>query len=154
MATKIKIKIFDNADLRLKIDELFEQSDQINIAIWAIKCARHILDFVEIGGNDKDLIENGFMINGSWQIRNTSVHEVRQTAFRIHELAGRYKDELTKTAIRTAGHAVAAAHMKEHAMVCSDYAIKTIQLAFPGNSDKIKEERDWQLNELKKTMIS
>jgi hypothetical protein len=55
-----------------------------------------------------------------------------------------------KSALRSAGHANAVGHMKEHAMICSDYAIKTIQLAFPGNTDIIKAERLWQLNELKR----
>jgi hypothetical protein len=53
---------------------------------------------------------------------------------------------------RTVGHAVRVGHMREHAMVCSDYAIKTIQIAFPENIEKITEERQSQLNELKQSM--
>ena len=32
------------------------------------------------------------------------------------------------------------------------YAIKTIQIAFPENIEKITEERQWQLNEIKQSM--
>ena len=42
--------------------------------------------------------------------------------------------------------------MRENAMVCSDNAIKTMQIAFPENIEKITEERQWQLNELKQSM--
>ena len=44
--------------------------------------------------------------------------------------------------------------MKEHAMVCSDYAIKTVQLAFPNDKEKIAEERKWQLVALREVIVS
>ena len=130
MATKTKIKIIDNTSLRIEIDELYEQTNQVNLAKWAIKCAKHILPLTEFEKMDMTSIDNGFKINELWQIGNASVHEVRN-------------------AIRTVGQAIGVGHMREHAMVCSDYAVKTIQLAFPDQIDKITQERQWQLNELK-----
>ena len=150
MATKTKIKIIDNTSLRAEIDELYEQTNQINLAKWAIKCAKHILPLTELEKIDMASIDNGFKINELWQIGNASVHEVRQAGFKIHEVARQCKSEIAKNAIRTVGQAVGVGHMREHAMVCSDYAIKTIQLAFPDQIDKISQERLWQLNELKK----
>ena len=150
MATKTKIKIIDNTSLRAEIDELYEQTNQINLAKWAIKCAKHILPLTELEKIDMTSIDNGFKINELWQIGNASVHEVRQAGFKIHEVARQCKSEIAKNAIRTVGQAVGVGHMREHAMVCSDYAIKTIQLAFPDQIDKISQERQWQLNELKK----
>ncbi|HLO59892.1 MAG TPA: hypothetical protein VK179_14185 [Bacteroidales bacterium] len=149
MATKTKIKIIDNTNLRAEIDELFEQTSLINLAKWAIKCAKHVLSFTESEKIDMTAIENGFKINELWQIGNASVHEVRQAGFKIHEVARQCKSEIAKNAIRTVGQAVGVGHMREHAMVCSDYAIKTIQLAFPDQLDKVTQERQWQLNELK-----
>lgn len=152
MATKTKIKIVDNSTVRIKIDDLYEQTDQIDLAKWAIKCAKHILPFSDIEKHDKTSIENGFKINELWQIGNASIHEVRQAGFKIHEVARQCKSEIAKNAIRAAGQAVAVGHMREHAMVCSDYALKTIELAFLNNTDKITEERQWQLNELKQIL--
>lgn len=43
MATKTKIKIVADAHLRVEIDILCEQTNQIDMAKWAIKCAKHIL---------------------------------------------------------------------------------------------------------------
>ena len=149
MATRTKIKIVDNFELRAEIDNLYEQTNQIDLAKWAIKCAKHILALSENEEFDKTAIENGFRINELWQIGNATVHEVRQIGFKIHEAARQSKSEITKNAIRVCGQAVGVGHMREHAMVCSDYAIKTIQLAFPDQIDKISQERKWQLNELK-----
>jgi len=149
MATKTKIKIIDNTSLRAEIDDLYGQTNQINLAKWAIKCAKHVLPLTEFEKIDMTSIDNGFKINELWQIGNASVHEVRQAGFKIHEVARQCKSEITKNAIRTVGQAVGVGHMREHAMVCSDYAIKTIQIAFPDQIDKITQERQWQLNELK-----
>ena len=149
MATKPKIKIVDNSNLRLEIDKLYEQTNQIDLAKWAINCAKHILLFSESEKFDTTPIKNGFKINELWQIGKASVHEVRQAGFKIHEIARKCKTEIAKSAIRSSGQAVGVGHMREHAMVCSDYAIKTIQLVFPDNINKVSDERQWQLNELK-----
>ncbi len=149
MATTTKIKIIDNASLRADIDELYELTNQINLANWAIECAKHILPFIESEKIDMSSIDNGFEMNELWQKGIASVYDIRQAGFKIHEFARLCKSEIAKNAIRTAGHAVGVGHMKEHAMVCADYAIKTVQLAFPDQIDKISLERKWQLNELK-----
>jgi len=149
MATRTKIKIVDNSELRAEIDNLYEQNNQIDLAKWAINCAKHILTLSDNEEFDKKTIENGFRINELWQTGNATVHEVRQAGFKIHEVARQCKSEIAKNAIRACGQAVGVGHMREHAMVCSDYAIKTIQLAFPDQIDKISQERKWQLNELK-----
>jgi len=149
MATRTKIKIVDNSVLRAEIDNLYEQTNQIDLAKWAIKCAKHVLTLSEDEEFDETAIENGFRINELWQTGNATVHEVRQVGFKIHKIARQCKSEITKNAIRTCGQAVGVGHMRKHAMVCSDYAIKTIQLAFPDQTDKISQERKWQLKELK-----
>jgi rRNA maturation endonuclease Nob1 len=153
MSTRTKIKIVDDADLRAKIDHLYEQTNQIDLAKWSIKCAKHILTLSDVEEFDNTAIENGFRINELWQTGDATVHEVRQAGFKIHEVARQSKSEMTKTAIRASGQAVSVGHMREHAMVCSDYAIKTIQLAFPDQIYKISQERQWQLNELKQYII-
>jgi len=149
MPTRTKIKIVDNSDLRAEIDNLYQQTNQIDLAKWAIKCAKHILPLCDDEVFDKTAIENGFRINELWQASKATVHEVRQAGFKVHEVARQCTSEITKSAIRASGQAVAVGHMREHAMVCSDYAIKTIQLAFPNQMDKITTERLWQLNELR-----
>lgn len=150
MTTKPKIKIRDNADLRAEIDKIYELTEQTDLAKWAINCAKRVLPFSKDENIDTADTENGFKTNELWQIGNASVHEVRQAGFKIHAIARECKTEVGKNAIRTAGQAVGVGHMREHAMVCSDYAIKTVELAFPNDMEKITIEREWQLNELKR----
>ncbi len=149
MPTKPKIKIDDNSELRLEIDKLYELTEQIELAKWAISCAKHILPLSQVEGIEMTDVENGIRINELWQIGRASVSEVRQAGFKIHAIARNCETEVAKNAIRTVGQAVGVGHMKEHAMVCSDYAIKTIQLAYPNAKERITEEREWQLKALK-----
>ena len=59
------------------------------------------------------------------------------------------KDDMTRTALRVVGQAVATGHMKEHAMVASDYAVKVVNLLYPNDIDAVKNERLWQISCLK-----
>jgi hypothetical protein len=148
MTTRPKIKITDDVELRKQIDMLAESLNQVDLAKWAILCAKHVLQYAETEITANKSISNGFHMLESWQKGNGTIHQVRQAGFEVHAVARQCKTELSKTALRTAGHAIGVGHMREHAMVCSDYAIKTIQLAFPDNADKIEAERQWQLNKL------
>ena len=154
MPTKPKIKIEDDSELRAEIDQLYEITDQVELAKWSIKCAKHILPLSKVESIEMTDIENGIRVNELWQIGKAGVSEVRQAGFKIHAIARSCETEVAKNAIRTVGQAVGVGHMKEHAMVCSDYAIKTIQLAFSNAKERITEERKWQLKTLKEIKAS
>lgn len=150
MPTQVKIKIKDNSELRMKIDELYEKTNQVDLAKWSLLMAKRILDIVGIDYHSVDEVVNGFKVNELWQIGEARMHDVRQAGFKIHKVARESNSEIKKTALRVVGHAVGSEHMREHAIVASDYAIKTINLISPNDFDAITKEREWQLNELKK----
>lgn len=150
MPTKVKIKIVDNSQLRAEIDELYEKMSQVDLAKWSLLLAKHILGIVDIDYNSIDEIVEGFNVNELWQVGKARMHDVRQAGFKVHKLARECDDEIKKTALRVAGQAVGSGHMREHAMVASDYAIKTIDLISSNDFEAITKEREWQLNELKK----
>lgn len=150
MPTKPKIKIVDNNQLRVEIDELYEKMSQVNLAKWSLSIAKHILNIVGIDYNLIADIADGFQINELWQLDKAGMHDVRQAGFKIHKLARECDDEIRKTALRVAGQAVGSGHMREHAMVASDYAVKTIGLLNSNNINAVTREREWQLNELKR----
>lgn len=153
MPTKPKIKIIDNSELRAAIDSLYESAQQVTLAQGAIDCAKHVLPLSEIEDIDMSAIHEGIATNQRWQDDQASVHEVRQAGFKIHALARQCQTQIGKNAVRSAGHAIAVGHMREHAMVCSDYAVKTVQLAFPDSIEKITKERQWQLEALQTLLI-
>ena len=99
-----------------------------------------------------DEIVEGFNVNELWQVGKARMHDVREAGFKVHKLARECDDEIKKTALRVAGQAVGSGHMREHAMVASDYAIKTIDLISSNDFEAITKEREWQLNELKNSV--
>ena len=151
MTTQVKIKIKDNVKLRSKIDELYENTNQIDLAKWSLKIAKRILHVAGIDYKNIDVIVEGFKINELWQKGEARMHDVRQVSFKIHKLARDSESEIQKSAFRTVSQAIASGHMKEHAMVASDYAIKTIEIITNNDTDAITKERKWQLNELNKS---
>lgn len=153
MATKAKIKIMDNQEIRGAIAALNEKMDQIILAKWSIGLVRHTLESMEMDEKTLDEIEKGFGINEQWQIGNLGVHEVRQAALAMHKLARENDDEVKKTVLRAAGHAIASGHMKEHAMVASDYAIKAVGLISKNDEGFITAERQWQLKSLEEIIL-
>ncbi|HZK28586.1 MAG TPA: hypothetical protein VFD19_00030, partial [Clostridia bacterium] len=122
----------------------------VDLAKWSLAIAKHILGLVGIEYHAVEEITNGFKVNELWQIDQATIHDVRKAGFKIHKLARENDSEIQKAALRVVGHAVASGHMREHTMVASDYAIKTINLLGPNDFDAVKKERAWQLNELKK----
>ena len=58
------------------------------------------------------------------------------------------QSERESGSLRVVGHAVACAHMREHAMVASDYAVKVISLLHPDCMESVREERLWQIHHL------
>lgn len=150
MPTKVKIKIKDNTKLRKEIDELYEEMDQVSLSKWSLSMAKHILEIADIDYKRIPEIVEGFRINELWQVQEARVHDTRQVGFKIHKVARECDSEIRKTALRVVGQAVGTGHMKEHAMVASDYAIKTIGLISSNDMEAITLEREWQLNEINK----
>ena len=148
--TKVKIKIADDTELRKELDSEYEISSQVKLCKYALLLAAHILELINYPDMDNDTIKEGFFINEQWQKGNVRMHDVRQIGFKIHQMAKASEDDIICTALRVVGQAVATAHMKEHAMVASDYAVKVINLVHPNNMDEVKKERLWQINHLKK----
>lgn len=149
MGTVLKIKIRDNMALRTELDAIYENASQSQIAQWALELAEHVLEQFAPCFLQNEIVQQGFFVNRNWQKGLSRTHDVRQAGFEIHRLAKVQNDEMTKTALRVVGQAVATGHMKEHGMVASDYAIKCINLAFPDDTIAVEKERNWQISELK-----
>ena len=152
--TKTKIRIPDDTELRSRLDQEYEDASQVQLCKYSLMLAAHILELINYSCAESDTINEGFLINELWQQGRARIHDVRQISFRIHEMAKANEDMIASAALRVAGHAVAAAHMREHAMVASDYAIQVISLLHSGCLEAVREERMWQiyhLQEIKKT---
>ncbi len=147
--TTSKIKIPDVPGLRDELDREYETASQVQLCKYALMLAAHILELINYTGRDTGTIKEGFLINEQWQKGNARLYDVRQISFKIHQAAKASEDIIVSSALRVAGHAVAAGHMRQHAMVASDYAVKVISLLQPDSIEAVKEERLWQINHLK-----
>jgi len=145
MPARTKIHIKDNTLLRAKLDSIYEHASQSCMAKWSVSLAKHVFCIADMNYKTMSSVNDGFHISELWQTGKSSVGEVRKASFVIHKLAKETDSELKKSALRTAGHAVACCHMKEHSMVASDYAIRVINLIYPNDSDAVAKERMWQI---------
>lgn len=149
MATKVKIKINDIPELRATLDAIYEEKTQLQLAQWAVKLAEHTLTLVGYNYEADAVIQNGFDTNRQWQSGEVRMFDVRQAGLMVHQLAKACNDPIIQAALRVAGQAVGTGHMREHAMVASDYTIKAINLKYPGDISAVKAEREWQIKTLK-----
>jgi len=145
MPTKVKIKIDDIPELRASLDAIYEGKTQTQLAQWALNLAEHILAIVGYDYETDQVIQSGFTANKKWQYGAARMFDVRQAGFKVHQLAKMCNDPAIQAALRTAGQAVGTGHMREHAMVASDYAIKTINLKYPNDMNAVEAERAWQI---------
>lgn len=149
LVTALKLKILDNPELRTKIDTLYQQTDHKVVAKWSLLIAKRILEQNLIQTKDLMELERALDTLELWLLDQASVYEIRQASLKTHKLAKKSSDTIKQSALRVIGHAIASGHMKEHAMVASDYAIKTINLSSNNNFKKITKERQWQMKTLK-----
>jgi len=143
MKTRLKLKIDDIKELREKLISIYERKTHAQMAKYSVLLAKHIIEFSDFPIND--MIEEGFSINEKWQRNEAKTYTVRLVGFKMHELARNSKDLKTQIVYRVIGHAVSSAHMKEHAIVASDYAIKLINLICLKDIDAVKKEREYQI---------
>jgi hypothetical protein len=146
--TKAKIKIDDIPELRAALDAIYETKTQTQLAQWALKLAEHALSLAGYVYQDDPVIQEGFAVNRLWQSGKARMFDVRQAGFKVHQLAKSCNDPVVEAALRVAGQAVGTGHMREHAMVASDYAIKTVNLIYPNDMDRVMAERQWQIASL------
>ena len=151
--TRTKIRIPDDRELRVQLDQEYETASQTELCRYARVLSEHILrllDDAELHHEPVDdaFIGNAFRIHEQWMAGEARMTDVRQVSFRIHQMARASGNPAVCAALRVVGHAMACAHMREHAMVASDYAVKVISLLHPDCMESVREERLWQIHHL------
>ncbi len=148
-----KISFADDQAIRSEIDTLAERADQVTLARWAVQCAKHVEFLIEEEFPDHPALDKGFFVLELWLKGLAQVHDVRQAGFEVHNFARRCESQPAIAAARAAGHAISVGHMREHAIICSDYAVKAAGLYSNDNSSVIRRERAFQRDMLRKLMF-
>lgn len=118
------------------------------LAIWAADCAKHVLPLFECSHPEdhgpRQAIEGAY----AWAAGMISVGEARKLAVQAHDAARRANDETSMAVARAAGHAVATAHMADHAMGGAYYALRAVMASKNRTNLTVEDEIAWQKRKL------
>lgn len=143
--SKPKIKIIDDIGLRNKIEDNLENLPQKLVAKWALKVATPILEYLDNYLKHDRRIELGIETLEKRIKGSINAYDLRKIGFIVNELAKESETEVSKYAARSFAHAIATGHMRGHAMVSSDYAIKVVNLLTSNSLEASTKERRRQL---------
>ena len=140
---KIIKKIDDIPELKEQLIDIFDSKSHKDISRYGLLLAEHILSLTNTPVDDA--IAKCFDIVRKWQDGKAKFQEARQVAFMLHRLARMEKDPIKVKVLRVMGQVAATPHVKRHALIASDYAIKLINLMYPKNFEEVIKERKIQI---------
>src|SRR5262245_15680496 len=98
------------------------------LAAWAADCAEHVLPLLEACSSDerpRRAVETG----RAWGRGEVAVGAAQKAAVGAHAAAREMTSESATAAARAAGHAAATAHMADHCLGASLYALRAVEAA-------------------------
>lgn len=109
---------------------ILQDADHHRLAVWAADCAQHVLHLFEEAQPSDDRPRRAAEQARAWARSEITMTQARNAAFAAHAAA---RDVLgsAKEAARSAGHAVAVAHMADHELGAAAYAIRAVCAATP-----------------------
>lgn len=140
-----KIKIIDHTALRNEIEAKLEKLPQKQLAQWALDIAFSYTTYFDNHLKNDPRIYVGIEGLNARIKKQISAYDLRKIGFLVNELSKESKTAISKYAARTFAQAIATGHMRGHAMVSSDYAIKTVNLLTEGSIEASTKERERQL---------
>lgn len=145
--TPYKIKIRDDENKRNELEQILNSLSQRKLAIWARKNANRFISCIDIG-DEKAKADIVFRTSDILQKRmdgKISAFELRDAGFLANTLAKDSLNEISKFSSRVYAQAIATGHMRGHAIVSSDYAIKVINLLTDNDKVEAGNERNRQI---------
>jgi hypothetical protein len=116
------------------------------LAIWAADCAEYVLAFFEERRPLDERPRRAIETARAWAAGEVSVGAARTAALAAHAAARDATNAAAREAARAAGHAVATAHMADHALGPAWYGVRAVRAA--GGVEAAERERAWQLEHL------
>lgn len=142
-----KIKILDDGQKRLELEQILAQLPQQQLAQWAMEHAIRFIALIDIG-DDIEKQQILTQVQEVFEARlagNVSAYELRQAGFLAQKLSHKAKSPVSKYAARVFAQAVATAHMRGHAIVSADYAVKVVKLLSQDDIEAVRKEREKQI---------
>ena len=155
-----KVAIWDDSEKRLELEQILVRLPQKQLAQWAMQHATRFIALIDIGDDLKkqQILTQVQEVFEARLAGNVSAYELRKAGFLAQKLSQQAKSPVSKYAARVFAQAVATAHMRGHAIVSADYAVKVVNLQSPDDMQAVVRERkqhielakEWQksINEL------
>ena len=120
------------------------------LARWAADCAEHVLPLFAHRRPDDDRPRLAIEAARAWSRGEITVGEARAAAVGAHAAARDASEDVACAVARACGHAVATAHMGDHALGAAAYAVRAVKLASPTHNAETAGDREdqWQLERL------
>lgn len=119
------------------------------LALWAANCAQHVLHLFTAQHPEDPRLQEAIRAARAWAAGEIKMTQAREAAYAAHA-AARKASGAAREAARAAAHAAATAHMADHELGASAYAIRAVRAAAPTETrDKAgRAERQWQRGQL------
>ena len=134
------------------LETLVRDADKQTLAGWAFACAERVLPYFDgLYPDDKRPREALETLQEWINTGHFSMKVIRGAALASHAAAREVgEDNAARSAARAAGQAVSTAHVKEHALAASYYALQAV---FRNNfenkpEEAVAAEREWQFHNL------
>jgi len=109
---------------------------------WARECAGHVIPFIK--GTVDSRVTQALLIAEEWEMGRATTGDAMKASVDAHAAARASSNPVTTAVARSAGHAVATAHMADHSLGAASHALKAVKNA--GKS--VDVEKAWQNNRL------
>lgn len=109
---------------------------------WARECTGHVIQLIESTIDNR--ITHALLVAEEWEMGRATTGEAMKASVDAHAAARASSDPVTIAVARSAGQAVATAHMADHSLGAALYALKAVKHA--GKS--VDTEKLWQKSRL------
>lgn len=136
-------KLDDIPELKSRLVDVFATKTHRAVSRYGLLLADHLLQSAHMAMDEAVLA--CYRINQRWQDGDAGFQEARDAAGALFDLAREERNPVKEKALRAMGQVAAIPHVKRHALIASDYAVKVVNLQYPGDFDSVRKERDLQI---------
>ena len=146
---KSVVEILNRPASELEGHQAFKSHHKV-LALWAADCAEHVLQYFEEKYPNDNRPRKAIEVCRTWAATGEfKMAVIRGVSLGSHEAAREAQDTAACYAARSAGQAVATAHVPTHSLGAVVYAIKAAAVYSGNLDDGLVKERNWQLQRLR-----
>ena len=139
----------DSRLITLRRGGTLTDTDHHLLALWAAKCAEHVLPLFEAVRPEDARPRQGIEMLRAWVKGGVRMTDAHTFAFQVNA-AGKGLPDAARFAALAAGQALGVAHVAAHELGAAAYAIRAVQAAAPEDkrTEAGRKECAWQRKQL------